>query len=166
MTAAPVRAADKVVAPAFVKVDSVLSTDLNGALDNADPLTVSVEVEEWDSVEEDGNDDSDALLDAYVQQLIDASLDPTPRRRSYVGSGLTGANKAVYDILKKAVSEIAAGTRSSSVIVIERSTLETSDVECVWTAEELGTAILDGNSVTSEAVAAAKAYHEALHSYD
>ena len=90
----------------------------------------------------DEGDDNDALLDSYVQRMIDNSL-AGPRRRllkSMVGTRFQGMDAAVYNILRAEIAKIAEGTRQSTVIEITQDMLREQGIDDLgpWTAGGLG----------------------------
>lgn len=130
------------------------------ALAENPPLTLTLESETETFVPEQGGMDNEALLDAYVQQMIDSSLNkPQLRRGITAGASLTGMDKAVYDILKERISQIAAGTNTSTEITITKNELLNKNQNLdlgPWTASDLGvSAIFVGNSISEEAAEAA-----------
>ena len=111
-------------------------------------------------VGEQGGMDNDALLDAYVQQMIDAPLSkPRLRGVSTAGAALTGVNKAIYDIMKERIGQIASGEAASTVIQINKKQL-TDRVPNLpvgpWTRTDLGTAVVANGYVSTNAMAAAE----------
>ncbi len=111
-------------------------------------------------VGEQGGMDNDALLDAYVQQMIDAPLSkPRLRGVSTAGAALTGVNKAIYDIMKERIGQIASGEAASTVIQINKEQL-TDRVPNLpvgpWTRTDLGTAVVADGYVSTDAMAAAE----------
>ena len=111
---------------------------------------------------DEGAQDSEALLDGYVQRMIDSSLGQSERRRrSSVGAGLEGANKVIYDLLKPEIQSIADGTRTSTALEIPVSALAENGIYCgPWSAKDLGvesTIDWEHNTVDSNAAAAARA---------
>ena len=111
-------------------------------------------------VGEQGGMDNDALLDAYVQQMIDAPLSkPRLRGVSTAGAALTGVNKAIYDIMKERIGEIASGTAISTDIQINKKELTDRVPDLPvgpWTKRDLGTDVVVNNYITTNAVAAAE----------
>lgn len=131
------------------------------ALAEEPPLTLTIERETVSFAGEPGDTDNDTLLDAYVQRMIDASLNqPVYNRRvSPIGASLTGVDKVVYDILKNEVSKIAAGTRTSTVINITVQNLDDKGIDVgPWTARDLGvSAIVVNGEIAQDAIEAASA---------
>ena len=123
------------------------------------PLTLTIESETETFIPEQGGMDNDALLDAYVQRMIDSSLNkPQLRLRRSAGTSLTGMNKAVYEILKEKISQIAAGTNTSTEIVITKNELlsKNKDLDLgPWTESDLGTPVVVDGYISNEAMNAA-----------
>ena len=129
------------------------------ALAENPPLTLTLESETETFVPEQGGMDNEALLDAYVQQMIDSSLNkPQLRRGITAGASLTGMDKAVYDILKERISQIAAGTNTSTEITITKNELLNKNQNLdlgPWTESDLGTPVVVDGYFSNEAMNAA-----------
>ena len=100
-----------------------------------------IEAELDDSVIEESVD-NDALLDSYLQRMIDDSLSKPKRRllRSTVGSCFQGLDGAIYNILRAEIAQIANGTRESTVIEITQDMLREQGIDDLgpWHADDLG----------------------------
>ena len=100
-----------------------------------------IEAELDDSVIEESVD-NDALLDSYLQRMIDDSLSKPKRRllRSTVGSRFQGLDGAIYNILRAEIAQIANGTRESTVIEITQDMLREQGIDDLgpWHADDLG----------------------------
>lgn len=97
--------------------------------------------------------DNDALFAAYVERILygteDAPvLDGVP---VHAGGRLTGAEGAVYPILRSLAEEVAAGRRTNT-----RFYIPYADVldQTSWTASELGVTLSQHGTITPEAEAA------------
>lgn len=105
-----------------------------------------------------GEDDSAALLNAYVERLFsDEAIWQVEEPALFAQSvALEGLDATVYDLLAPMVREVAAGSRSSTVF-----TVPVADVLDVtsWTADDLGVASLvdeaDGEYVVNDEAAEA-----------
>lgn len=130
----------------------VLWESAGGLPEEAPLLTAELpsEPEVVSSAWDDG--DNDALLDAYVQRMIDDSLGiSAPMPLPEAGTVLTGMDSVVYDILKSEVTRVAAGELSSSVFIISEETLRAKGVDLgPWTAESLHVSqvIYNDNGIT------------------
>ena len=109
--------------------------------------------------------DNDALLDAYVQRMIDDSLGiSAPMPLPEAGTVLTGMDSVVYDILKSEVTRVAAGERSSTRFVISEETLRARGVDLgPWTAESLGVSPIVSDGKITDAAKSAIAKKTAIN---
>lgn len=105
------------------------------------------------------------LLDHYVQQQIEESLAPTGGEQATSDERpismdpesardvLTGRELTVYNTLREAVANIAAGNTSSTKVDIS---LDELGYDGPWTASQLGvSAIVENGSISSDAMSAA-----------
>lgn len=100
----------------------------------------------WEQTEQN------ALFERYVDRLFldDEEIDAC---KSAAEGQLTGVDWNVYEKLKEAIGEIAAGERSGTTISL--SLEDVGITKTVWSAQDLGVpAIIEGNSVAADAVAA------------
>ncbi|MBR0366833.1 MAG: hypothetical protein IJH86_00385, partial [Clostridia bacterium] len=121
----------------------------------------TVEPETWSCTPDAVGEDNDALLDEYVQRMIDTAAGHVDEHISLEASvSLQGMDFAVYNQLADAVRAIAAGDRTSSEITITKENLESYGINCgPWTAADLGvSAIVVDGAITQEAAAAAGAH--------
>ena len=91
------------------------------------------------------NIDNTEMLDAYIQQLFDASLgnyDPLLFSAQYTaGNQLESVNRAVYEILAEAIADIADGKTSNTEITITATELYNMDNSIIcgpWSVADLG----------------------------
>lgn len=111
--------------------DEVVTEAMAAALGEEDGEAVPVDLEMPACPPTDGSADSDALLDGYVERLIDESLGdyqndlmhgPTgsvaqpAMMSSSVCDRLTGTRNVLYTLMKADIQEIASGQRTSSVL--------------------------------------------------
>ena len=99
--------------------------------------------------------ESEALMDAYVQGLMDESLGKSSGAPLYsAASHLDGMNAMVYAVAKEELKRIANGELSSSIIEITLSQVESGLDLGPWTAKDLGVDSLVGsdNYITEEAM--------------
>ena len=84
-----------------------------------------------------GELDHDALLNGYVYNLFyDGYGEQEAFEASTISERLTGVDAKTYQILKKCISEVASGDRSSTVFRIPVT--EFTGGKTSWTGEELG----------------------------
>ena len=97
--------------------------------------------------------DEEELLEGFLLQEASEtaetkSVQGTKKDR---GSKLTGNDKVIYDELKKALSEVASGDRTSTVIDIPMSKLAGGQWE--FTADDLGVeTVMEDNVINSDAI--------------
>ena len=92
--------------------------------------------------------DKDALFESYAGRLFYGSGTPRLRGIKATGDRLEDQNKTIYNYIKSAAAEIAAGLRGSAVIEIPLEELGV-DPDKLYTAEDLGLDyIYDGNTGT------------------
>lgn len=100
---------------------------------------------------------SDALLNGYVQQMIDASLPASEQPAAATRSALdhlTGNDARLYNLLLSKLRDIAAGRQLTAQIDIAPDDI--CGEKCVWTAADLGVAsLVDQGYITEEATNAA-----------
>ena len=116
------------------------------------------DTEPWSYTPGAGDADNDALLDEYVQRMIDTAAGNVDGHISLeAGSNLQGMDRVVYSALADAVEKIAGGYRTNSEIEITSEYLESSHIDRgPWTAAQLGvSAIVENGYFTQEAVDAA-----------
>ena len=82
--------------------------------------------------------DNDALLDAYVQRMIDASLGIAPSARYYSARDYFDGNRQIYDNLKGQIVKIAAGERSAVFSFDDINALQRWGIKYDYTAGDLG----------------------------
>ncbi len=140
---------------AEARYDLALSERADGLAAADAPLTATLPgVTQVAGPVRDGGD-GDALLDAYVQQMIDDSLGVSEPLPMFAASAsLTGINGVVCEILKSMIAEVAEGTQSDTVFTIDQDALAAKGFNVgPWTASALGVSVLVSNkSITQEAM--------------
>ena len=105
--------------------------------------------------------DSDALLMGYMEKSMEKSA--TVRTRPAMlgalnktrGSKLQGNDKAIYNILKSQIADIASGKRTDATIMIPLQDINPDVYREYYTAADLGVdAIVAGEEFTDEAIEA------------
>ena len=99
-------------------------------------------------------DDTD-LIGGYIEQRFNAELPSTEttQLRARPTNTFTGNDAVAYDLLKRYISDVAAGRYDSAIFEIDIASLGSGRY---WTAGELGVASIvdDGDNITEAAVAA------------
>lgn len=91
-------------------------------------------------VDTEGFDNGEAFA-AYVERLFygDSGVSAFA---PLAGDRLTGANKILYNLMKKEIADVADGTRTSTVFTFSAAVLEESGVPFIWSETELGVPLL------------------------
>lgn len=86
--------------------------------------------------------DNDEAFAAYVERLFygDSSVSAFA---PLAGDRLTGANKILYNLMKKEIADVADGTRTSTVFSFSAAVLEESGIPFIWSETELGVPLLE-----------------------
>ena len=123
--------------------------------DCIDEIPEIVSVNEEDIVcNNEFSEDSETLLENYIDYEIDNNQTPVYYSSTFKGSKLTGLNKIIYDKAKIAIAEIAKGERESSIIEL---TPEEVGVGGKYSASDLGVSeIVTGGAINPDAVTALK----------
>lgn len=145
--------------------------DVNGEYMDSSDDSASTEVfpEEGETLapiavnilESSGEDDSEELFAGYVDRLFGwkgnaVSPDSLKKTKKSVGSKFEGASLKLYSDLSTGAQEIAAGHRESAEFVFSAEDLGYGD-NISWSASELGVStVLDGGSITQEALDSAQ----------
>ncbi len=127
----------------------------DGSEDCIDEITEIVSANEEDIVCNNAfSEDSETLLENYIDYEIDNNQTPVFYSSTFKGSELTGLNKIIYDKVKIAIAEIAKGERESSIIEF---TPEEVGVGGKYSASDLGVSeIVTGGTINPDAVTALK----------
>ena len=102
----------------------------------------------------------DELFREYANALFYPKTKTRSGAKSSSGAGnsLTGVTKQYYTILKSKISEVANGTKTSTVFVVDLHDITIDEVpvtEIQWTAKNLGvSALIDDSGLTEEAMTA------------